>query len=1214
MPPKHTQKKPQEQWASERFFNQGPIVVNASTNATIQPARKYNSNDTTSYRQHISNPSMRWATDALESWGASANTPQTWGDTGQGAFGGWTEPSMPESHRFSHPEQVVFKLNTEIPDRPFFTEKVEYSTYRDRSIIPNPKDVMIEEQDILFQRKYQSKRLDPIFHIPINRVSGAYDSVDQYLYTHFELMRQDCLIPLQKAVQSYRKTTQIPLGSDSTEIHTETNIETSTETNTETTYPAPVNSFDFKLYEHVQLSALVFGPRQVVYRISFRLPFYAHVTWSQSKRLIEGSMVLLSKDHFKKDIKIATVVYRGDEPMRGSSRFEYMINIQLEADNEESPLGFGDPSSGQQDTYVMLEAPSAYFEAYRHILSVLKNTKAENLPFSQYLVNVSQESTLPCYASRKVAYDIHPSLPSKRDPQRTMAPLTQKWPTSNTGMDETQINALKTMMTNEVAIIQGPPGTGKTFVGTYGMRVLLKNFDESLGPIVCICQTNHALDQFLEHILKFDNRIIRIGSRSKSALIKDHTLYEVRRQGENPRGLWRLYKKRDGIVKLIKDIILQMYEEPCVRIDYLRKIKALTPRQLDCLMRLGETKADTRKPDSDSEDSEDDWVIGSNITAPKPSAPRPLGNTSKVASQWGGGNPNQPQVKEEPVNPVEIWLKDAIGYADSTEREISLASDIRNEFLEQQKGLLFNEDQDEEDLIDEEELKDIAYNFTEDVPEALYEKWPSINIGKDYISYSEQPDLQQRMGKRGRRTLNYKKIDTGFDTSQFNFFENTQVYEEPHYVLERWLKEDDLSMWPLPVRLKAHKRWEQQLREEQGETLKSLFLRYSQCNEEIHKIRLKHDATLCKGVRVIGLTSTAAAKYHDLLEEIKPKVIVVEEAAEMLESHIVTALTQSLQHLILIGDHQQLRPSTAVHDLGTKHFLNVSLFERLVNNNLPYSRLSFQRRMRPEIRCLIDPIYTHPPLHDHPDVHHLEPIRGMDMSLFFLSHNEPEGHMEDTASKFNAHEADMAARLSTYLLLQGYEPEDITIITMYSGQRSVIKKALRKERRLNVDPGLIHGMYILGNAKLLCEKSDLWNEIVSNLEEKPTHNIGLQLTLKCSQHNELTEVRWPVDFTAVEEGGCTKPCGQILDCAHQCTLKCHSYGHDLVRCQYPCHKVIQSCGHPCTRRCFEPCGSCLTPCKLRLPCGHEIERECGHIKRLMERPLSLRCDSCVNRV
>jgi hypothetical protein len=34
---------------------------------------------------------------------------------------------------------------------------------------------------------------------------------------------------------------------------------------------------------------------------------------------------------------------------------------------------------------------------------------------------------------------------------------------------------------------------------------------------------------------------------------------------------------------------------------------------------------------------------------------------------------------------------------------------------------------------------------------------------------------------------------------------------------------------------------------------------------------------------------------------LEPKIMVIEEAAETLEAHVVTALTPTIQHLILIG-------------------------------------------------------------------------------------------------------------------------------------------------------------------------------------------------------------------------------------------------------------------------------------------------------------------------
>lgn len=175
---------------------------------------------------------------------------------------------------------------------------------------------------------------------------------------------------------------------------------------------------------------------------------------------------------------------------------------------------------------------------------------------------------------------------------------------------------------------------------------------------------------------------------------------------------------------------------------------------------------------------------------------------------------------------------------------------------------------------------------------------------------------------------------------------------------------------------------------------------------------------------VIGLTTTGAAKYTHIVEAAKPKItgkipsgkrvaiilnlclsftplhtvrirlflsfsfrfffpnypshsceIVVEEAAEVLEAHVVTALCSTTEHLILLGDHLQLRPKPAVYELAKKYGLNTSMFERFIANNMPYHQLNEQHRMRPCISSLLVPhIYNQ--LLDHPSVMEYEDIKG----------------------------------------------------------------------------------------------------------------------------------------------------------------------------------------------------------------------------------------------
>lgn len=65
----------------------------------------------------------------------------------------------------------------------------------------------------------------------------------------------------------------------------------------------------------------------------------------------------------------------------------------------------------------------------------------------------------------------------------------------------------------------------------------------------------------------------------------------------------------------------------------------------------------------------------------------------------------------------------------------------------------------------------------------------------------------------------------------------------------------------------------------------------------------------------------------------------MEEAAEVLEAHIVTCITKHCEHLILIGDHRQLQPNPNVFELATLFKLNISLFERMIKNDLNWYQL-----------------------------------------------------------------------------------------------------------------------------------------------------------------------------------------------------------------------------------------------------------------------------------
>lgn len=110
--------------------------------------------------------------------------------------------------------------------------------------------------------------------------------------------------------------------------------------------------------------------------------------------------------------------------------------------------------------------------------------------------------------------------------------------------------------------------------------------------------------------------------------------------------------------------------------------------------------------------------------------------------------------------------------------------------------------------------------------------------------------------------------------------------------------------------------------------------------QKLDEIGKDEDLNVLQKAKVIGMTTTCAARNHDLLQRIRPKIVIIEEAAEVLEAHILTSILFDCEHVILIGDHQQLRPNCNVHELSKKYNLSISMFERLVTQQMPCERLS----------------------------------------------------------------------------------------------------------------------------------------------------------------------------------------------------------------------------------------------------------------------------------
>jgi len=182
--------------------------------------------------------------------------------------------------------------------------------------------------------------------------------------------------------------------------------------------------------------------------------------------------------------------------------------------------------------------------------------------------------------------------------------------------------------------------------------------------------------------------------------------------------------------------------------------------------------------------------------------------------------------------------------------------------------------------------------------------------------------------------------------------------------------------------------------------------------------------------------------------------------------------------------------------------------------------------MRPELCQLMLHFYDN--LQNHESVLTERPsIIGVKQNLFFINHNYPEEIFVEGNSKQNKFEAEYILALAYFLIKQGYEKSQITILVMYLGQRALISHIIKTSSyskalqgiHINVTDSFqgeendiillslvrsnnenntigflkIHNricvalsrarcaMYIVGNLNFLMEHEDMWKKIAGTL-------------------------------------------------------------------------------------------------------------------------------------
>ncbi|KAI0398918.1 P-loop containing nucleoside triphosphate hydrolase protein [Xylaria palmicola] len=289
---------------------------------------------------------------------------------------------------------------------------------------------------------------------------------------------------------------------------------------------------------------------------------------------------------------------------------------------------------------------------------------------------------------------------------------------------------------------------------------------------------------------------------------------------------------------------------------------------------------------------------------------------------------------------------------------------------------------------------------------------------------------------------------------------------QPDYLIHRWANgksagaftessSEWASVWNLkkPERLAKLQQWKNDIGQERLSELTTPIKNFNKSQKVLQRLLKEKTEHILQSKKIIACTTTAASMYASEIQSAAPGIMIVEEAGEILESHILAAMGPTTKQLIQIGDHKQLRPKVKSFKLsveaGNGYDLNRSLFERLILQGRPSCTLLNQHRMRPEISELIR--HNYPKLHDAQNTSGRPNLLGFQDNVIFVDHNYAEAKhsiLVDksdstmTSSKQNVYEADMVLKCIRYLGQQNYKTDDIVVLTPYLGQLSLLRDKL----------------------------------------------------------------------------------------------------------------------------------------------------------------------------
>eukprot|EP00026_Physarum_polycephalum_P000205 Phypoly_transcript_00205.p1 GENE.Phypoly_transcript_00205~~Phypoly_transcript_00205.p1 ORF type:complete len:1663 (+),score=204.04 Phypoly_transcript_00205:71-5059(+) len=964
----------------------------------------------------------------------------------------------------------------------------------------NEIPLVLESQEVLSPPR-------PVEELPKMVVSAPYDDIEHYLRTNFSLLREACFKDMRHSIYN------VVQGK-----------------------PAKAN-----VYTHVRMTEFHFHKNHTL-GVCYCINFKSQVTnWEDNGNLSYGNLLCISVDGTFNKLVWATVAIsrnsQGLDLLKNGQVFVSLLSDYNSMSDSEALMLLQDCNMEQS---IMVESPVFYI-SYRSSLEALQKRNESTLPFIDEFVHM-KPSKPPSYITPET--EVGWSAISEDTMCNLMSEMDEVLGEEKVQLDQSQKEAIRHVLTHEVAIIQGPPGTGKSYVGSKIIQLLLTLSTLPPGPILLMTYKNKALDTTLKECLKFTSEVVRVGGGCQDPELEPKMLYpqfarrlhsqeNVKAKRLHRQSLQELARIRPRAQEWASDLqhLTKTHENEII-LSFKSFIREATLEQALSLV---------------SDESERDRA---EVLA------REIDNIGKIMARntWN----DYLELREILERSYVRWLpsREEVRQliADETEADFKIQvnaheSDSETEPSEVRKSI--TNDDDAEDWRDQQENK---------ISSSIY-----FTIGARYLP---------------------KNIHRRENLSQLNPRQR--------------------AIFLLAVLASARARIQRGF----AETMQDYNTVCSDLQDTIDGVKLQ----ILRKARVVGFTVTGGAIHSRLISALKPSVVIVEEAGEVLEPHMIAALPSTVKHYIQIGDHKQLQPTCDFKLAKVTNFA-VSQMERMINNNSPHVTLRLQNRMRTEFVPFLAQFY--PNLESNPRVDERPAPPCMGASFAFWAHHSIE--VSDRCGVIsNPREADMAVFLASWLSWHSTETgKDITILALYKGQVNLIKNKLLKlsedqnlpaayrEALSNIFVGTVDnfqgaenrtvilslvrnnmeqqfgfsaipnrvcvalsraqsGLYVIGS-KYFFEKSMVWAPIVKSLQ--PTFKLGVccsrhpdeQILSPSSQSEKLPRPEWL----------CRKLCGgETGTCEHPCSARCHPGPHPP--CSHPLPFECPDCQHKTTFPCGWP--------------------------------------------